>query len=197
MAIAFEHLADEATGRPIGHGDHATGPAHAREFGGDQFRARREHGSEHADDGVELAVCVRQRFGVAFFKGDRQSFGGSAGAGLLDPVGGDVAAGNFGARACGDQGELSGAAADVEQPGAGCELEPLVEQLRVLLHVARKDVVVACHPRGFQASFQLIEFGTGSCFSASRVHIVLVSFVAVGVAISWSIRPFTMRRAGG
>src|SRR5439155_21911879 len=43
-----KHLADESFARPIGHGDRASGTAHAQEFRRDEFRTRREHGAEVA-----------------------------------------------------------------------------------------------------------------------------------------------------
>ena len=124
LAMILNICPMKPAGRPVGHGDHAAGPAHAREFGRHQFRTRREHGPEHADHGVKLAVVIRQGLGVAFFKGDVQSFGGGAGPGFLDPVGGNVAAGNFCARPGGNQRKLSGAAADVEQPGSRFDAQP-------------------------------------------------------------------------
>ena len=114
----FEHLPDESAGRPVRHGNHSARPAHAGEFGRDQFRTRREHRSDQADHGVKLGICIRQRFGIALFKGDLKSLGGRAGPGFLEPVGGNVATSNLCARPGRNQGELPGAATDVEQPGS-------------------------------------------------------------------------------
>src|ERR1041385_5598561 len=87
----LEHLADEAAGRPVGHSNDSAGPAHAREFCSYQLRTRRKHSTKHARHGIELAIFIRQGFGVAFFKSYVQAFSGSAGAGPLKPVGCNVA----------------------------------------------------------------------------------------------------------
>jgi hypothetical protein len=60
-----------------------TGFGDAKQLGGNQAGSRCKHHAEHADARIELAVCERQGFGVAFLEVDAQSGRTGAGAGLV------------------------------------------------------------------------------------------------------------------
>ena len=76
-----EHLAGEAGGVPVGHGEAAAWLEDAGELGGDELGSRGEHGTEHGDDEVEGGVGVGEGFGVAFVELDGEAFGRGAFAG--------------------------------------------------------------------------------------------------------------------
>src|SRR5262245_27447626 len=141
-----KHLPDEPTGSPIRHSNYATWPAHATEFDRDQVRTRREHRSDQAGHYVKLSICIRQQFGVPLLKGDLKSLGGRAGPGFLKPVSGNVATSHLCARPCRNQGELYGAATNIQQPGSRFDAESPEKLLRALLHKTGEKVVISRHP---------------------------------------------------
>src|SRR5206468_12351719 len=109
-------------------------PAHAREFRRHKIRSRCKHRCDQTCDYIELAILIGQRFGIAFFERDVETLSGRARPRFLEPVSRDVAADNSCARSRRDQGELSGAAADIKQADSRRESEPLEKLFGIFLH---------------------------------------------------------------
>jgi hypothetical protein len=166
----LEHLADESTGRPVRHRDLPAGTAHANELGGDALGPRREHRTHQTHDDVEAVIVVRQRLGVALVERDLEPLGRRAGSSPLQPVGGDVTSGGASAGAGGDERDLPGAAGDVEQPAPRRDANAAIEQLRVLLHVPREEVVVSGHPRRLEPRFERVDLVLIRRIHRGRIH---------------------------
>ena len=115
----LEHLADEAFGSPVSHGDQATGAAHAFEFRSDYFGAGGEHGSKHGKHYVEVGGGVGKIFGVSLSEFDFQVLRFGALASLLQQVGSEVETGDLRAGASGGDRLIAGAAGDIQYFHAG------------------------------------------------------------------------------
>ena len=161
-AADLEHAGDEGAGAPVAHGEKAAGLEDACALGGDELRARGEHGAEHGGDGVEGGVAVGKGFGVALVEGDGEAFVGGAGAGLLEQVECDVDAGNDAAAAGEWNGDVAGAAGDVKDAGAGGYVETGDEVFCAGGDGLGDDAEVAGHPTGTHVGLDLLD-GGGSC----------------------------------
>ncbi len=168
IGVELEHLAGEAGGVPVGHGEEAAGLQDAGELGGDEVGAGGEHGAEHGGDGVEGGVGVRELLGVALVEGDGEVFVGGALAGLDEEVGGDVYAGDDASVAGEGDGGVAGAAGYVEDTGAGGEVEAVDEVDGTAGDGSGDDAEVTGHPGGAHGGFDLGDGGWSGGFS--RVH---------------------------
>jgi hypothetical protein len=83
----------------------------------------REDHPEYGRDRVEALVVVRKLLAVALVEPDARPLLVGSGARLGQLLGRDVEAGDLGSRACGDQGNATGTAGEVEELLArdGCE----------------------------------------------------------------------------
>ena len=117
----MEHLPDEPGWRPVGQCDMTAAFGDAQQLSGGKVWPRRKHHAEHADAGIELAVCELQGFHVAFLEADVQAGGTGTGAGLLEKAAGDVDAANDTATPRGDEREVAGAAGQIEYARARIE----------------------------------------------------------------------------
>jgi hypothetical protein len=134
------------SGGPVRHGDPATGPARAHQFGRDVLGPWREHGADQAHHQIERPVLDGKHLRVAFLEACIDALGPGARSCLLDQVGGDVDAGHVHASARGRDRELTRAAGHIQHPRAGRDRETFQE-----LQGARRPADVSSNP-GFRLS---------------------------------------------
>ena len=140
-------------------------------------------GNRYTQCSFKSCKLIYRGGGIPLFEGDLESVGGRADAGFLEPVSGNVAANDMRASPCGNQGELPGAATDVEQPGSRSDSEPPEKLLRVLLHIAGEKVVVSRHPCHLQASLKCVKIFARLCRSSNCIHIyALLAFSCLWIS---------------
>jgi hypothetical protein len=153
----LEHLAGEAGGVPVGHGESSTKLDDASEFGGDEFGTWGEHGSEHGYDDVEGGIAIGERLGIPLIELNGEVVGGGALAGLNEQVGGDINTGDDGSGTGGGDREIARSSSDIEKAHAGLDSEASDEGLGAASDSAGDDAEVTGHPGGAHGGLDLIE----------------------------------------
>ncbi len=149
-----EHLSRKTIRSPVGHGNLsavATDPGQLRR---DPIRVGSEHGSKHGHDHIEMGVRKRQLFRIALLKGYLQAFGCSPCAGLFQQVGCDVDTRDHCAFAGSRDGQVAGAAGDVQYLHRRLDAKRVNEQLSLSGSVFGNLSEVAGHPGGTHFFFQ-------------------------------------------
>ena len=167
MAAAhLEHLPAKACGGPVRHGEAAAGNKHPGHFCGYEVRTRREHGAKHRDHCIEAGAVVRKLLGVALVKDHREAFFRRALAGLGQQVRCNVDAGDYGSLARQRNGQVPGAAGNIENPRAWRERQAADESLRIRSHLPGQHAEVTRHPRGAHGGLDLLD---GRCSHSSPI----------------------------
>src|SRR5512138_2564487 len=143
LGNGLEHLPDESCWRPICHCNHSAGATYALEFSGDKLWPRCKHRTDQANHCIKLSIFIRQGFSITFFKRYLEPFGACACLSLIEPVRGNVAPGNVGARPCCNQSKLPRTATHVQKTRSWSDTESPKKHRCVLLHEAREYVVVS------------------------------------------------------